>query len=92
MEIMGPIDLCMIKWVIFMSRYGDGLMMSCTPTFFRWLDKYILTVEDYKYIGKDFSNYHNIVLHEGMHCDDIGKTSHFGCFILFNFFQVFMLF
>lgn len=88
MDMECPRDPRMLQWVTLMARHGsgDGLYVRYALAFLRWLDHQIIMIEDYPYAGTYYIDDPYIPLPTRIQWGDIGKNSHFGCFVLFFFF------
>ena len=75
-----------------MHRMGGGRVANPYPVeLFPWLQRQIVTIDDYPYVGIEFRGDPYVPLLPGVAYGDIGKESqtHFLSFELFNFFVFF---
>ena len=83
-----PREPRMDRWAALMPRLGEGQQMSWRLEFFRWLRRQLIIVEDWPYVGTDFTGDSDLPLPEGDDWDEeLGKTS---CFLIFMFYVFFV--
>ena len=86
----------MLRWVYVMDHTGVGRgRVKFGDTFFRWLQDQILMVEDYTYVGTDFTKDPDLPLPLGRQWGDISEKQETlkwtKCFYVFQSFIFFML-
>lgn len=87
-----PQDPWILRWVSLMARHGNnGPMVWYFPEFFVWLSQYIISIEDFPYVGMDYIGDPNILLLVGTQWGDLGENVSFCCFQFFQFLFVFCL-
>ena len=52
-----------------MSRHAGPSTINFSPSFFGWLSRQFIIIDDYPYAGMDFHDYPELELPEGEQCD-----------------------
>ena len=90
-EAPGRREPRMRRWVDIMARHGGGHVFTYPATFFQWLERKVIYIDDYAYAGTDLQNDPDMILPPGSRWDvDLGKKKSILCY--FEFYDVFGIF